>query len=612
MLQGLRVPTFVVIFAFLVSFLSACSGGGGGSGGDSVVSPTPGSTPTPDPTPTPTPTPGPTPTPDPTPGPTPTPDPTPGSTPGSTPPPVSSEGRGSTSNPGLWRIPFSAIQLSNAKVAEFYAIIELKNPDSVVTPTGTQHGDRVLLIACHSYITACDESDRPVRLIVSESAPTPSVPLAPTTTRIVSHSTGEGGFIRVFGGLGTYPYVVVNSAGNDARATFLPTGVTYNRAEGQLYRHGTAVANNGWDNVFAAADRGDVLYVAGWVKNSDGTYGRHPLSTGCEGLENACIYAPKVFTVNGRSYSGTSFSAPHVASALASVLAIFPETQGRELIRLAKACAVREPGLPGLGRADFSCMTVLDESGQWRVVSDSEFGVLAAPTAMRSLVFPGDAMISSAFSGPNGAEIVLGTRLRGFFGFSGRMPVDLKAIQESLQERRTGGSKAGFFPVIAGDEATTIAGGGYISNDGFFTMVGLGSRSDFFGLGKAFGYDRGTSLDLEFGHRNFFTRMSQQWASGRLIKEVEGKAFGLTGTWDVELSPRLTTTFTVHADKFAGGRADTVFGIVDIQGGPWSKAVELAFTRDLAESSSVALQGTRRFIDSGVDDRIDLTLIHQF
>ncbi len=436
--------------------------------------------------------------------------------------------------------------------------------------------------------------------------------LALASTRIVSHSTGEGGFIRVFGGLGTYPYVVINSAGNDARATFLPTGETYNRAEGQRYRHGVAVANNGWDNVFAAADRGDVLYVAGWVKNSDGTYGRDPGSTGCEGLENACIYAPMVLTVNGRSYNGTSLSAPYVASALASVLAIFPETQGKELIRLAKACAVNQPGLPGLGIADFSCMTVLDESGQWRVVSDSEFGVLAAPTAMRSLVFPGDAMISSAFSGPNGAEIVLGTKLRGFFGFSGRMPVDLKAIQESLQERHTGGSKAGFFPVIAGDEATIMAGGGYVSNDGFFTMVGLGRRPDFFGLGKAFGYDGGTSLDLEFGHRNFFARMSQQWASGRLIKEVEGKAFGLTGTWDVELSPQLTTTFTVHADKFAGGRADTAFGIVDIQGGPWSKAVELAFTRDLAESSSLALQGTRRFTDFGVDDRIDLTLIHRF
>ena len=53
-------------------------------------------------------------------------------------------------------------------------------------------------------------------------------------------------------------------------------------------------------------------------------------------------------------------------------------------------------------------------------------------------------------------------------------------------------------------------------------------------------------------------------------------------------------------------------GNADIQGGPWSKAVELAFTRDLAESSSLALQGTRRFTDFGVDDRIDLTWTHKF
>ena len=46
-------------------------------------------------------------------------------------------------------------------------------------------------------------------------------------------------------------------------------------------------------------------------------------------------------------------------------------------------------------------------------------------------------------------------------------------------------------------------------------------------------------------------------------------------------------------------------GSVNIQGGPWSKAVEFVL-------AYVALQGTQRFTEFGVDDRFDLTLKHQF
>ena len=159
-----------------------------------------------------------------------------------------------------------------------YAIIEPLNPDSTITPGGTQHGDNVLLIACHSYITACDMNNKPVLLIVSADSPIPDTPLAPATTKIVSRSTGNGGFIRAFGG--SYPYVVINSAGNDFRETFLPTGVTYSRDERQVYENGNPVANNGWDNVFDAADAGRVLYVSGYIQDADGAYRRGPHRNG--------------------------------------------------------------------------------------------------------------------------------------------------------------------------------------------------------------------------------------------------------------------------------------------------------------------------------------------
>ena len=480
-----------------------------------------------------------------------------------------------------------------------YAIIEPLNPDSIITPGGTQHGDRVLLIACHSYITACDMNNKPVLLIVSADSPIPSAPLAPATTKIVSRSTGNGGFIRAFAG--TYPYVVINGAGNDHRETFLPTGVTYSRDERQVYENGNPVANNGWDNVFDAVDAGRLLYVSGYIQDADGAYRRAPLATGCVGLEDACLYAPITFVVNGIRYGGTSFSAPNVASALASVLAIFPETEGEELIRLAKACAVREPNLSGLGRADFACMTVMTDDGQWRVVTAGEFaGLVAPPAAMTSLVFPGAALLRSSFSGPGGAQITLAVKRPGVFSFSSGIPIDPETLQP------------GFFPVIAGDESANLFGGGYLTNDGFFAMAGYGRRLDFFGLGKAFGYDGGTSLDVEIGHRNFFGRLSRQWATGHLISEAEGTAVGLTATRTFALIPHMTATLAAHADKFTGGHAETAFGNVDIQGGPWNKEAELTLTYDMGRSSSVTLRGNRRFTGFGAVDRLDLDLVHRF
>ena len=143
-------------------------------------------------------------------------------------------------------------------------------------------------------------------------------------------------------------------------------------------------------------------------------------------------------------------------------------------------------------------------------------------------------------------------------------------------------------------------------------MAGYGRRLDFFGLGKAFGYDGGTSLDVEIGHRNFFGRLSRQWATGHLISEAEGTAVGFTATRTFTLIPHMTATLAAHADKFTGGHAETAFGNVDIQGGPWNKEAELTLTYDMGRSSSVTLRGNRRFTGFGAVDRIDLDLVHQF
>ena len=71
-------------------------------------------------------------------------------------------------------------------------------------------------------------------------------------------------------------------------------------------------------------------------------------------------------------------------------------------------------------------------------------------------------------------------------------------------------------------------------------------------------------------------------------------------------------TLAAHADRFTGGHAETAFGNVDIQGGPWNKEAELSPTYNMGRSSSATLWGNRRFTGFGAEDRVDLYPVHRF
>ena len=74
----------------------------------------------------------------------------------------------------------------------------------------------------------------------------------------------------------------------------------------------------------------------------------------------------------------------------------------------------------------------------------------------------------------------------------------------------------------------------------------------------------------------------------------------------------MTATLAAHADRFTGGHAETVFGSVDIRGGPWNKEAELVLTYDMDGASSVTFRGNRRLTGIGAQDRLDLDLVHRF
>lgn len=524
-----------MIPALLVALLLAGCGGGGGGGGDGTP---PASTATPRPAP---------------------------AAPPAQPVPTT---RGAFAAPGIDRIPIDAIRATQAEVARMYAIAEYGPPNDL-------HANQVRTVACRSYIVHgdCDDPRGAMPFMlhgteeVGDAAQTRDLRrrIGPAV-KLVSVSIKPLGNDMVGLEGASLPFAVVQSTGNDGREAFLPPD---------------EMARN-FANVRAALAADKVLYVGGYRANDDGSVERHPESTGCTGVDESCLYAPYTFPIGTVSVSGTSYSAPNVASALASVLAVFPETKGTDLIRLAKACARAEPGLSGLGRADFSCMTELDENGEWRVVG---VGAIVAPAAMNRLSFPGEARVGGSFTGSGGMPVALATVRPGLFaatGFSAGVPAGVPV-------------ETGFFPVVSGDDGANAFGGGYATAGGFFAAAAYGKRRGFFGLGGAFGYDGAHALDADVGHRNVFLRLSRQWSAGRLVRAVEGTALGLTARKRFRLTPTVELELSATADRFLGGKAETVFGPVSIAGSGWYEAASAAL--------HVASDGDIAFSLTGSADR---------
>ena len=556
----------LIAVAVLAAALAACTGGGG-------APPVTSMPPTPRPAPTPAPT-------------------TPADDPAPTPDPDQAM-RGAITAAGIDRIPLSAATVTNQEMASMFAIIEYEGAppqnDAVAYPgvRRTPHGDAVMAVACHSYIRACEDpyafSNTPYLFRLGVRIPSEDhlqmervVNNLPSTIKIVSASYSGDTPAAIRGD--TLPFASIEAAGNENRDTLTPPGFQ---------------DNEGLRNIHAAA--GKMLFVAGYntEKAAEGVYERSEYSVGCigerpsEGLSEGCIWAPELHKIprtdtgftNILGVGGTSAAAPHVASALASVLAVFPDMSPQDLIRLAKACAIPTPSLPGgIGRADFACMTKTGDDGEWRVVTADEFAALLSPDRMSGIVFPGDARITGTFVGRNGKPVTLGTRTRGAFGFTG-FAAGVPGV--SL------GRAAGVFPVAADGEGNPSVGFGYMAESGLFAAATWGSRPGFFGLGKRYGYVNAAAFDASAGHRNAYVRLSRQTSSAPYVRKVRGDALGVTATGTFEVGARTWLTLSAHMDRFLGGRAATAFGPVTIDASPWNGAARLFAERRIEGGGAV-------------------------
>ena len=339
-------------------------------------------------------------------------------------------------------------------------------------------------------------------------------------------------------------------------------------------------------------DNNQLLLTAGYAKDENEQFVPHPLTTQCGGLEDGCLYGPFEFEVSEYVLQGTSLTAPFIAAGLASVLAVFPETSGEDLIRLAKACAVSEPGLPnGLGRFSLACM---DNSEEFHlpkgttVSEESTASVQARATsfahAFVATPLPGESTFTFTVEG-----VPLVREMGGHFDHRvGFLPA------ETVTEEK----KASFSLFF--DRAHQVPGVRY-GSDAYFVAASLAQEVPHF-MGNA-GYTT-SGVQVAAGTNSAFLRYQSQEGhhdGGGVVSNVAGTGLGATLRHTFATPIGAVQPF-LHLDRFMGGEAETAQGSLVLRKSDWNSELGLSLDASLREQEkvSVKVSATR---GSGTDDQ---------
>lgn len=496
--------------------------------------------------------------------------------------PATQRCRGRSTLPGIGNIPLAKISRTNAQMRGLWAAT-----DHYSSVNGSrEHGRLIRRTSCWSYIVECDDPEetesRPFTYFQNYrrtgdyeeidyvDAGLASVPPHERANAWFKREIDNAG-IRLAslsvlpdgrGLVGQYgdelDFLVIHSAGNEKTDAF-PIS-----PEEPLY-----------GGVKRAMDADKVVYVAGYAVNALGEVVRHPRSSGCDTVSRACVWVPFVTPDVG---AGTSFGAPRVAAALASVLAVFPNTTHQNLAKMLKTSVRKVSTLPnGLGVVDFTRLTTLDASGEWRLVNNKgEFNDAVMPMQLNHVTLPGNAAIASDFAiSADGTAVTFGTVLKGTFERT--RPSVSAGFRGHGNTRVAAGVGEGLSFQLAQPDGNLYAGGVYEHEpSNLFASAGFGIRNDFFGLDERYDYHRTLGYEANIGHRDLFFRVSRQMAQGRdngLIESAAGTAIGFTARRSVAFPKGTQVGATLNLDKFAGGEAKTVFGTLRMGESGWNRTL---------------------------------------
>ena len=337
-----------------------------------------------------------------------------------------------------------------------------------------------------------------------------------------------------------------------------------------------------------AADK--LPFVAGYDKDASGNYIRHQGSSGCRDSEvtNGCLWTQFEFPGFG---DGTSLSSPQVSAALASVLAVFPDTTPENLSRFAKASAKKSgEGIEmllvqsgGVGVADFNSMgSILAALGDLPTGGSTNVSVNGQSVTMSGRkISLASVMRHAALTAPAVSPSA------GSSGTTASVP--LTASEEGGRD----GVSFGFIPVNE-DSGTVVA----THRDGdLFVSAALGTQDDFFGFINGHGEVKEVSLTA--GHRNMFAHFGRQWSdNGLTIGSARGEYVGLTVQREAKVSEKLSLSASAHANRFLGGEAEIPFGKVKLDEREWSQHVGLAAEYAAFEGMTLGLNAGVLFPDS--------------
>lgn len=298
---------------------------------------------------------------------------------------------------GIDRIPLSMVKLTNREMQGLYVSHDIE----------AGHANAVGAVMCESYITApahyynpenCDESPKNTHTLLPDGSIVRTTGSSLPFTQIVVLKIGWNDYFTfnetqaIDPLIVVYPMVGATGADKDAAPPYEPTG----------YLTVQSAANTGnypWFNdddvmsgglgkladrqavILAAIAVDKLIITAGWEReHGTGNYIRGTGAGNCLAIPvEGCIWAEDIFDFSpdpSDPYTlfaaGNSYGAPHFASALASILAVFPDTTHQDLVRLGRACAKkRGEGIEkllavsgGIGIADFACMDTIIPAAQ--------------------------------------------------------------------------------------------------------------------------------------------------------------------------------------------------------------------------------------------------------
>ncbi len=509
------------------------------------------------------------------------------------------------------------IKLTNREMQKRFVVLDPGATDD--------HGDAVRKAACKAYVTGCEDSTdfsgkligRDGKTLVDRTDGT--TPFSSFENRTIAGFTEYKWYLQEFEKLGSVkivtesvgpdgggtfaeqygaslPFLNINGAGNKGQEkgdTFLPTQDRhwkfYNHDEitGEPILVGEQVDTETPLVVLEAIAADKVIYVAGHMIDANGNYVRDPSSSGCKGRggDYGCIWAP--IAIKGVGW-GTSFSSPIFGAALASVLAVFPDTHHTELARFGKACALKKGnGIEallqksgGVGVADFHCMGGVVDS-----LAKLPSGGTATITINGQAVNVGGRSVSLA---PQ-ASVASYVMRQASIQTTGRaIPASVAYAPE----------KDGFSFEAVQTEAGSMSVAGVQKVGSFFALAAIGERKDFFGFSN--GHGNIINTEISAGHQNAFLRFEKQFSRGGVsIRDAEGESLGFTIQKGVDLTDGVFLSASVRGDRFLGGEASIPYGRVNLDKGKWEHRVSLATDIAVAENATLNISGGARFPASG-------------